>query len=84
MPRSVKKGPFVDYKLMEKIDKMNRTNQKKIIKTCLIYFENNFQPTELLKKSFRKKLQVFAKFNNCTTISIGQSTANSYIQSLTI
>ncbi|MCH7772817.1 MAG: 30S ribosomal protein S19 [Bacteroidetes bacterium] len=33
MPRSVKKGPFVDYKLMEKIDKMNQTNQKKIIKT---------------------------------------------------
>jgi small subunit ribosomal protein S19 len=33
MPRSVKKGPFVDYKLMEKIDKMNQTNQKKILKT---------------------------------------------------
>jgi small subunit ribosomal protein S19 len=33
MPRSVKKGPFVDYKLMEKIDKMNQTNQKKIVKT---------------------------------------------------
>jgi small subunit ribosomal protein S19 len=33
MPRSVKKGPFIDYKLMEKIDKMNQTNQKKIIKT---------------------------------------------------
>ncbi len=33
MPRSVKKGPFVDYKLMEKIIKLNETNQKKIIKT---------------------------------------------------
>ena len=33
MPRSVKKGPFVDYKLMEKIVKMNQTNQKKILKT---------------------------------------------------
>jgi small subunit ribosomal protein S19 len=33
MPRSVKKGPYIDYKLMEKIDKMNQTNQKKIIKT---------------------------------------------------
>ena len=33
MPRSVKKGPFVDYKLMEKIEKMNQTNQKKIVKT---------------------------------------------------
>jgi len=33
MPRSVKKGPFVDYKLREKIEKMNQTNQKKIVKT---------------------------------------------------
>ncbi|MCZ6701929.1 MAG: 30S ribosomal protein S19 [Ignavibacteria bacterium] len=33
MPRSVKKGPFVDYKLMGKIIKLNETNQKKIIKT---------------------------------------------------
>ncbi|RKY98013.1 MAG: 30S ribosomal protein S19, partial [Ignavibacteriae bacterium] len=32
-PRSVKKGPYIDYKLMEKIDKMNQTNQKKIINT---------------------------------------------------
>ncbi len=33
MPRSVKKGPFVDLKLAEKIDQLNKTNQKKIIKT---------------------------------------------------
>lgn len=33
MPRSVKKGPFVDYKLAEKIAKLNEINQKKIIKT---------------------------------------------------
>ncbi len=33
MPRSVKKGPYIDYKLMEKIDKMNQTNQKQIVKT---------------------------------------------------
>lgn len=33
MPRSVKKGPFVHYKLAEKISKLNETNQKKIIKT---------------------------------------------------
>ena len=33
MPRSVKKGPFVDFKLMGKIIKLNETNQKKIIKT---------------------------------------------------
>ena len=33
MPRSVKKGPFVDYKLADKIAKLNEINQKKIIKT---------------------------------------------------
>lgn len=33
MPRSVKKGPFVDYKLAQKIAKLNETNQKRIIKT---------------------------------------------------
>jgi small subunit ribosomal protein S19 len=33
MPRSVKKGPFVDHNLLEKIDNLNNSNQKKIIKT---------------------------------------------------
>ncbi|MBI3610628.1 MAG: 30S ribosomal protein S19 [Nitrospirae bacterium] len=33
MPRSVKKGPFVDAKLMEKIARLNEANDKKIIKT---------------------------------------------------
>lgn len=33
MPRSVKKGPFVDLKLFNKIQKLNDANQKKIIKT---------------------------------------------------
>jgi len=33
MPRSVKKGPFIYYKLLQKIRQMNETNQKKIIKT---------------------------------------------------
>ena len=33
MPRSVKKGPYIDYKLADKIRKLNETNQKTIIKT---------------------------------------------------
>lgn len=34
MPRSLKKGPFVDYHLIEKIDKQRNTRgKKKIIKT---------------------------------------------------
>jgi small subunit ribosomal protein S19 len=33
MPRSVKKGPFINYKLAAKIKQLNQANQKKIIKT---------------------------------------------------
>jgi small subunit ribosomal protein S19 len=33
MPRSVKKGPFVDQSLMEKISSMQADREKKIIKT---------------------------------------------------
>jgi small subunit ribosomal protein S19 len=33
MPRSVKKGPFVDLHLMKKVDECIRTNSKKVIKT---------------------------------------------------
>jgi small subunit ribosomal protein S19 len=33
MGRSLKKGPFVDGHLIEKIDRMDRTTQKKPIKT---------------------------------------------------
>jgi small subunit ribosomal protein S19 len=33
MSRSLKKGPFVEWKLLEKIDKLNDANQKKPIKT---------------------------------------------------
>jgi len=33
MPRSLKKGPFVDEKLMKKVVKMMESGEKKIIKT---------------------------------------------------
>jgi small subunit ribosomal protein S19 len=33
MPRSVKKGPFVDERLLEKIEIMNSTGEKRVIKT---------------------------------------------------
>jgi small subunit ribosomal protein S19 len=33
MARSLKKGPFVSSKLAEKIEELNRTNQKKVVKT---------------------------------------------------
>ena len=33
MPRSVKKGPFIDEKLLLKIDGMNSRDERKVIKT---------------------------------------------------
>ena len=33
MSRSTKKGPFVDTALLEKLESLNRVNEKKIIKT---------------------------------------------------
>lgn len=33
MSRSLKKGPYVDFKLEAKIDKMNSSNKKQVIKT---------------------------------------------------
>ena len=33
MSRSLKKGPFVDAKLLKAIDAMNEANEKKVIKT---------------------------------------------------
>ncbi|RKY89902.1 30S ribosomal protein S19 [candidate division KSB1 bacterium] len=33
MGRSVKKGPYIDQKLLKKIEALNKTNTKKVIKT---------------------------------------------------
>lgn len=33
MPRSLKKGPFIHYKLQKKVDKANDTGSKQVIKT---------------------------------------------------
>ena len=33
MPRSVKKGPYIDEKLLRKVELMNARAQKKVIKT---------------------------------------------------
>ena len=33
MSRSLKKGPFVDVPLLEKLESLNRANEKKVIKT---------------------------------------------------
>lgn len=33
MPRSIRKGPFVDHHLMDKVVQMNESGSKKVIKT---------------------------------------------------
>ena len=33
MPRSLKKGPFVDDHLLKKVDEQNKTGEKRVIKT---------------------------------------------------
>jgi small subunit ribosomal protein S19 len=33
MPRSLKKGPFVDDHLMKKVEDMNKRNEKKVVRT---------------------------------------------------
>ena len=33
MSRSIKKGPYIDAKLLAKVEKMNASNQKRVIKT---------------------------------------------------
>jgi small subunit ribosomal protein S19 len=33
MPRSLKKGPFIDPKLLKKVEELNKSNQKKVLKT---------------------------------------------------
>lgn len=33
MPRSVKKGPYIDERLMEKVAKMNSQGERRVIKT---------------------------------------------------
>lgn len=33
MPRSVKKGPYIDEKLMKRVEEMNSRNEKKVVKT---------------------------------------------------
>lgn len=33
MSRSLKKGPYLDYKLLDKVEALNVQNQKKVVKT---------------------------------------------------
>ena len=34
MARSVKKGPYIDSNVKNKIDELNRTGEKRVVRTC--------------------------------------------------
>ncbi len=75
MPRSVKKGPFIDDSLKKKIDEMNRIGAKRVIKTWSrrstispdfvghtlgVYNGNKFMPVYITESMVGYKLGEFA------------------------
>ncbi len=75
MPRSVKKGPYVDQKLLKRIQQLNQTGQKRVIKTwsrsCTVVPEfvghtvaihngNKFVPVYISENMVGHKLGEFA------------------------
>jgi small subunit ribosomal protein S19 len=75
MARSIKKGPFIDERLMKRIDSMNRSGEKRVIKTwsraCTISPEfvghtlavhngNKFIPVYITENMVGHKLGEFA------------------------
>lgn len=75
MPRSLKKGPFVDVKLFKKIEGMNETKKKNVIKTWsrrslitpdfightfAVYNGNKFIPVYVTENMVGHKLGEFA------------------------
>ena len=49
MARSLKKGPYVDLKLLKKVERLNAEGQKKIIKT---WARNSDVPPEFVGHTF--------------------------------
>ena len=75
MPRSLKKGPFVDVRLFKKIDTMNEAKKKNVIKTWsrrslitpdfightfAVYNGNKFIPVYVTENMVGHKLGEFA------------------------
>jgi small subunit ribosomal protein S19 len=75
MARSVKKGPFIDQKLLKKIEVLNAANTKKVIKTwarrstippefvghtVAVYNGNKFIPVFVTENMVGHKLGEFA------------------------
>jgi small subunit ribosomal protein S19 len=76
MPRSLKKGPFIDPKLNHKVEALNKSNQKKVIKTWsrsstitpdfvghtfAVHNGNKFVPVFVTENMFGNKLGEFSQ-----------------------
>ena len=75
MARSLKKGPFVDEKLLKKVEKMNESGKKQVIKTwsrrsmitpelvghtLAVHNGNKFIPVDITENMVGHKLGEFA------------------------
>ncbi len=75
MPRSVKKGPFVAYKLLRRVAALNEANKKQVLKTwsrasmivpdfvghtIAVYNGNKFIPVYITENMVGHKLGEFA------------------------
>jgi small subunit ribosomal protein S19 len=75
MPRSLKKGPFIDDHLMKKVEQMNASRDKKVIKTwsrrstispefightIAVHTGNKFVPVYITENMVGHKLGEFA------------------------
>ena len=53
MGRSLKKGPYIDEKLSERIEELNRTRQKKVLRT---WARRSTIPPEIGRASCRERV----------------------------
>ena len=60
MSRSVKKGPFVEPKLLKKIEEMNAANEKKVVHTIAVHDGKKHVPVYVTEDMVGHKLGEFA------------------------
>ena len=60
MPRSLKKGPFVDDHLLKKVDDLNSRNEKRVIKTWSRHDGRKHVPVYITESMVGHKMGEFA------------------------
>ena len=64
MPRSLKKGPFVDDHLLAKVDAQNEKGTKNVIRTCrAMAYEPGRSPSSALRRLGRESLSLLICFS---------------------